>query len=126
VGLAWGWLSLSTANPPIQAPEKNSNYAYKEYIVLLSDGLNTQNRWSTSQSDIDARQRILCQNVKADNINPVTIFTIQVNIGNKDAKSKVLEDCATDGNFQMITVSGQTSQAFENILAQISKLRVAR
>jgi hypothetical protein len=94
--------------------------------VLLSDGLNTQNRWSTSQSSIDDRQEILCQNIKADTTNPVTIFTIQVNISNRDAKSQVLQDCATNGNFQMITSSSQTSDAFKNILTQISKLRVAK
>jgi len=37
-----------------------------------------------------------------------------------------LQDCATNGNFQMITDSNQTSDAFNNILTQISKLRVAR
>jgi ACT domain-containing protein len=126
VGLAWGWQSLSTTNGPIAAPAKASNYVYKDYIVLLSDGLNTQNRWSTSQSSIDDRQEILCQNIKADTTNPVTIFTIQVNISNRDAKSQVLQDCATNGNFQMITSSSQTSDAFKNILTQISKLRVAK
>jgi hypothetical protein len=126
VGLAWGWLSLDTVNPPIKAPGKDSNYVYKNYIVLLSDGLNTQNRWSTSQSAIDDRQEILCQNVKKDTVNNPTIFTIQVNIGNRDPKSQVLEDCATSGNFQMITATSQTAQAFENILAQISRLRVAK
>jgi ACT domain-containing protein len=124
--LAWGWQSLSTTNGPIAAPAKASNYVYKDYIVLLSDGLNTQNRWSTSQSSIDDRQEILCQNIKADTTNPVTIFTIQVNISNRDAKSQVLQDCATNGNFQMITSSSQTSDAFKNILTQISKLRVAK
>ncbi|MBW7969086.1 pilus assembly protein TadG-related protein [Bradyrhizobium sp. BR 10289] len=126
VGLAWGWQSLSTTNGPIAAPAKASNYVYKDYIVLLSDGLNTQNRWSTSQSSIDNRQEILCRNIKADTANPVTIFTIQVNINNQDAKSQVLQDCATNGNFQMITSSTQTSDAFKNILTQISKLRVAK
>jgi Flp pilus assembly protein TadG len=126
VGLAWGWLSLDTVNPPIKAPPKDSNYVYKNYIVLLSDGLNTQNRWSTSQSAIDARQEILCQNLKNDTVNNPTVFTIQVNIGNKDAKSQVLQDCASTGNFQMVTATSQTAQAFQNILAQISKLRVAK
>lgn len=126
VGLAWGWQSLSTTNPPIAAPAKASTYVYKDYIVLLSDGLNTQNRWSTSQSSIDARQEILCQNIKADTTNPVTIFTIQVNINNKDPKSQVLQDCATNGYFQMITSSSQTSDAFKNILTQISRLRIAK
>jgi Flp pilus assembly protein TadG len=126
VGLAWGWQSLSTTNPPIAAPPKDSTSAYKDYIVLLSDGLNTQNRWSTTDTDIDARQKILCDNIKADRTNPVTVFTIQVNIKNADPKSKVLQYCATDGNFQMITSADQTSDAFNNVLTQISKLRVLK
>jgi Flp pilus assembly protein TadG len=127
VGLAWGWQSLSTENDPIKAPPKDANYVYKDYIVLLSDGLNTQNRWSSSQSNIDARQKILCQNIKNDKVNPVTVFTIQVNINSADAQSQVLKECATpDGSFQMITSATQTSDAFKNILTQISKLRVAK
>jgi hypothetical protein len=88
--------------------------------------LNTQNRWSTSQSSIDTRQELLCSNIKGDTTNPVTVFTIQVNINNGDPKSQVLQDCATNGNFQMITSSSQTADAFNNILTQISKLRVAK
>ncbi|HKS20643.1 MAG TPA: TadE/TadG family type IV pilus assembly protein [Bradyrhizobium sp.] len=127
VGLAWGWQSLSTDNGPIQAPPKDATYAYKDYIVLLSDGLNTQNRWSASQSSIDARQQILCQNIKNDKLHPITVFTIQVNINNADGQSQVLKDCATpDGSFQMITSATQTSGAFKSILTQISKLRVAK
>lgn len=127
VGMAWGWQSLSTTNGPIAAPTKASNYIYKDYIVLLSDGMNTQNRWSTSQTSIDTRQEKLCANVAGDKTNPITVFTIQVNIDNADPKSQVLQDCATkDGSFQMITSSSQTSDAFKNILTQISKLRVAK
>ena len=127
VGLAWGWQSLSTTNPPIPAKAKDATSVYKDYIVLLSDGLNTQNRWSTTDTDIDARQKILCQNIKGDKTNPVTVFTIQVNINNKDPESQVLKNCATpDGGSQMITSASQTSDAFKTILTQISKLRVAK
>jgi Flp pilus assembly protein TadG len=127
VGLAWGWQSLSTVNDPIKAPPKDANYVYKDYIVLLSDGLNTQNRWSSSTSSIDARQKIQCQNIRNDKLNPVTVFTIQVNINNADPQSQVLKDCATpDGSFQMITNVDQTSDAFKNVLTQISKLRVMK
>jgi hypothetical protein len=127
VGMAWGWQSLSTENNPIKAPPKDANYVYKDYIVLLSDGLNTQNRWSASETSIDARQKILCQNIKNDKVNPVTVFTIQVNINSKDAESQVLKECATpDGSFQMITNSNETSGAFKNILTQISRLRVSK
>jgi hypothetical protein len=127
VGIAWGWQSLSTDNDPLKAPAKDANYVYKDYIVVLSDGLNTQNRWSSSQSSIDARQKILCQNIKNDKQRPVTVFTIQVNINNADAQSQVLKECATpDGSFQMITNANQTSDAFKNVLTQISKLRVMK
>ena len=45
IGLAWGWLTLGTG-APFSAPAKDTaNYTYKEAIVLLSDGLNTENRW---------------------------------------------------------------------------------
>lgn len=126
VGMAWGWQSLSTTNGPIAAPAKDSNYQYKDYIVLLSDGLNTQDRWSTTASDIDARQELLCANVKGDAQNPVTVFTIQVNINNQDPKSQVLQDCASNGDFQMITSASQTATAFQNILTEISRLRVSK
>src|SRR5262249_13217010 len=126
IGMAWGWQSLSTTNGPIAAPAKSSNYVYKDYVVLLSDGLNTQNRWSTTQSTIDARQELLCANVKRDTANPVPVFTIQVNITNGDAQSQVLLDCASNGNFQMITSASQTADAFQNILTQIPRLRVSK
>jgi hypothetical protein len=136
IGLAWGWQSLSTTNGPIQAPAKDSTHIYQDYLVLLSDGLNTQDRWpaygnGSTQSTcspgnvlcIDARQEALCQAAKTAN---VTIFTIQVNIGSKDPTSKVLQDCASNGNFQMITSATQTAGAFQNILTQISQLRIAK
>ena len=127
IGMAWGWQSLSTINGPIAAPAKDSNFVYKDYIVLLSDGMNTQNRTTTTQSVIDARQAILCQNVKGDTANPVTVFTIQVNINKGDSTSQVLKDCATNtGYFQEITSSTQTAGAFQNIITEISKLRVAK
>ena len=123
VGLAWGWQSLNTTNGPIMAPAKDSTHIYQDYIVLLSDGLNTQNRWYTNASSIDARQELLCQNVKDSGVK---IFTIQVNINSQDPMSQVLQDCASDGNFQMITSATQTADAFQNILTQISQLRIAK
>jgi hypothetical protein len=129
IGLAWGWQSLSTTNGPIAAPGKESAYVYQDYVVLLSDGLNTQNRWYTSASSIDTRQALLCQKVKDSG---VTIFTIQVNVGSKDPISTVLQSCAgskddkSSNNFQMITQPNQTADAFQNILTQISQLRIAK
>jgi hypothetical protein len=43
-------------------------YQYQQIIILLTDGLNTQDRWYTSQSSIDARQQLTCNNINAAGI----------------------------------------------------------
>lgn len=136
VGLFWGWQTLNTTNDPFKAPAKDPNWVYKDYIVLLSDGLNTQDRWYSCPgtgacSTIDGRQELLCKNIKdpaQNGGNQITVFSIQVNISSKDPTSKVLQDCATPGAgyFQMITQSSQTADAFNNVLATIAKLRISQ
>jgi hypothetical protein len=123
IGLAWGWLTLGTG-VPFNAPAKDTNnYTYKEAIVLLSDGLNTQNRWYTSASSIDARQKILCANAKAANI---TIYTVQVDTGG-DGQSAVLKECASGSDkYFHITDPNQTLSVFNSIGQSLAKLRVFR
>ena len=121
IGLAWGWLTLGTG-VPFSAPAKDTaNYTYKEAIVLLSDGLNTQNRWYTSASSIDGRQKILCANAKAANI---TIYTVQVDTGG-DGESSVLKQCASGSDkYFHITDPNQTLSVFNSIGQSLAKLRV--
>ncbi|EJN14310.1 Flp pilus assembly protein TadG [Bradyrhizobium sp. YR681] len=122
IGLAWGWMTLSTGDP-MNAPAKDTNYTYKDAIVLLSDGLNTQNRWYSNASQIDARQKKLCDNAKAANI---TIYTVQVNTGS-DPTSSVLQYCASGTDkFYLVTSADQTVSVFKDIGTSLSKLRVAR
>jgi hypothetical protein len=122
IGLAWGWMTLS-AGDPMNAPAKDPNYTYKDAIVLLSDGLNTQNRWYSNAWQIDARQKKLCDNAKAANI---TIYTVQVNTGS-DPTSSVLQYCASGTDkFYLVTKADQTVSVFKDIGTSLSKLRVAR
>ena len=122
IGLAWGWMTL-TSGAPFNPPAKDSNYTNKDVIVLLSDGLNTQNRWYTNASQIDARQKILCDNAKAANI---TLYTIQVNTGG-DPTSGVLQYCASGADkFYLVTSASQTMTVFNSIGTSLSKLRVAK
>jgi Flp pilus assembly protein TadG len=122
IGLAWGWMTLGQGLP-FNAPAKDSNYTYKEAIVLLSDGLNTQNRYSTTASQIDARQAILCSNAKAAGI---IIYTVQVNTGG-DPTSTVLQNCASgQDKFFLVTSASQTLTVFNSIGTSLSKLRVAK
>jgi Flp pilus assembly protein TadG len=122
IGLAWGWMTLGQG-APFNAPAKDPNYTYKEAIVLLSDGLNTQNRWYSNASQIDARQKILCDNAKAAGI---VIYTVQVNTGG-DATSGVLQYCASgQDKFFLVTSASQTMTVFNSIGTSLSKLRVAK
>jgi hypothetical protein len=122
IGMAWAWMTL-TQSDPYNAPAKDPNYTYKDAIVLLSDGLNTQNRWYGNAAQIDARQKILCDNAKSAGI---TVYTVQVNTGG-DATSAVLQYCASGPqNFYMVTSASQTAAVFSSIGTSLSKLRVAR
>jgi Flp pilus assembly protein TadG len=79
IGLAWGWLTLGVGVVPFNAPAKDTaNYTYKDAIVLLSDGLNTQNRWYNDAASIDARQKKMCDAAKLPP-NNIIIYTVQVN-----------------------------------------------
>jgi Flp pilus assembly protein TadG len=122
IGLAWGWQSLAQT-APLNAPAKDSNYTYKDAIVILSDGLNTEDRWYVDAASIDARQRVLCDNAKAAQI---TIYTVQVNTGG-DPTSAVLQYCASSADkFFLVTSANQTLSVFNSIGTSLSKLHVAR
>jgi len=121
IGLAWAWQSLTAA--PFTIPAKDPTYQYSDVIILMSDGLNTQNRWTTNESTIDARQATMCTNVKAAGI---TLYTIHVNTDG-DPTSTVLRNCASDNSkFYTVTSSGQISAVFTQIGTNLSKLRIAK
>jgi Flp pilus assembly protein TadG len=126
IGLHWGWMSL-TQSAPLNAPALDSSYKYVQAIILLSDGLNTEDRWygdGTSWSaQVDARQQILCDNIKAAGI---TIYSIQVNTSG-DPQSSVLAYCASgSGNFFYLTSADQVLSTFSTIGAQLTKLRISK
>jgi Flp pilus assembly protein TadG len=123
IGLAWGWLTLGTG-APFNAPAKDAaNYTYKEAIILLSDGMNTQNRFTSNTSQIDARQKILCDNAKQAG---VTIYTVHVNTGG-DPTSSVLKYCASGADkFFEVKQANQTLSVFNSIGQSLAKLRIAK
>jgi hypothetical protein len=126
IGLVWAWLSL-VGGGPLTAPAKDSNYQYQDVIILMSDGLNTQDRWYTNQNQIDNRMSDsagngTCANIKAAGI---TIYTIQVNTGG-DPMSTLLKNCASSTDkFWMVTASSGLGTVFNQIGTNLTKLRVA-
>ena len=144
VGLAWGWQTLLT-NSPVPAPAETGITTYNRVIILLSDGLNTEDRWpdygngstqTTSGSGqfpglIDARQKLLCDNLKnardSKGNSMYTVYTIQVNTSSPaDPTSTILQYCASSPDkFYMLTSSTQIVTTFRSIGIALSQLRVA-
>jgi Flp pilus assembly protein TadG len=122
IGLSWGWFSL-VGGGPFSVPAMDANYTYKQVIILLTDGLNTQDRWYTDQASIDARETMTCANVKAAGI---TLYTIQVNTGG-DPTSTLLRNCASDpSKFFLLTSASAIVTTFASIGTELSNLRVTK
>ena len=135
IGLVWGWQSL-VGGGGLTAPAKDSNYQYTDVIVLMSDGLNTENRWSSNQTTIDKRMLDTsnngagtCANIKNSN---VTLYTIQVNTGG-DPLSTIMQNCAggpdkfsDPSKFYMVTNSSGLGTVFNAIGTNLTQLRVAK
>jgi hypothetical protein len=113
-------------------------------IILLSDGLNTEDRWpengngSTQKNGaIDARQQLLCENLRnardASGNAMYTIYTIQVDTSTPpDPTSSILQSCASSNGrqdsskFFLLTSANQIVTTFNTIGTALSELRVAR
>jgi Flp pilus assembly protein TadG len=146
IGMAWAWQTLIPSSP-VPAPAEVANTTYNRVIIILSDGLNTEDRWpangdgSTQNTGsgnsqfpglIDYRQKILCDNLKSatdSQGNPMyTIYTIQVDTSTPaDPTSTILQYCASSPDkFYMLTSSSQIVTTFNAIGTALSKLRVAQ
>jgi hypothetical protein len=105
-------------NAPAQDP------TVQNVIVLLSDGLNTQDRWhgdgSNTDATVDTRMALACANAKAAN---VTIYTVLVMSGN----SAILSACASDpSKYFSLNTAGAIVTAFNTIGTQLANLHLSR
>jgi hypothetical protein len=129
IGLAHAWMSLVGGGPYPAPPVEESGYTYKKVIILLTDGLNTEDRWYTNQSQIDAREKMTCDNINAAKIE---LYTIQVNTGG-DPTSTLLKNCAgspgkypDSDKFFLLTSANQIVATFQQIGTKLSNLRISQ
>lgn len=121
IGFVWGWQSLTDGDPlnPGSLPKDT-----QQVIILLSDGLNTQNRWTTDQSSIDAREKLACDNAKAAG---VTICTVFVDLNGTQGSSTALQYCASSASkYFDLTNASSIIATFQDIGTQITHLRVSQ
>lgn len=117
IGLAHAWQTLAP-NAPWNAPAPATDL--DKVIVLLTDGDNTQNRWSSSQSSIDSRTQKVCDNIKAQNIR---IYTVRVIDGN----ATLLKNCATNPNmYYDVDQASDLNNVFSSIAQNLANLRISK
>ena len=117
IGLAWGFQMLSPV-APFNAPAPAEDL--DKVIILMTDGDNTQNRWSTSNSVIDARTQKACDNVKAAGIKLYTVRVI-------DGDATLLKGCATKpAMYYDVQQAIQLNSVFGSIAQNLANLRITQ
>ncbi len=128
IGMAHGWQTL-TDSPPYSPGAVPANTS--RYIIILSDGHNTKNRWwgngsSTGTSDtdlIDDRMDEVCAAAKADGI---TVYSIFLNISSS-GNSAPLQNCASDSTkYFALTSTSAVVTTFQQIGQSITNVRVSK
>jgi von Willebrand factor type A domain/Putative Flp pilus-assembly TadE/G-like len=115
IGLQMAWQTLSIG-APFNAPPPATNL--DKVIILLTDGENTQNRWTTSKSSINARTEAACTNAKAANIRLYTVRVI-------DGDATLLKNCATKPSmYYDVQQASQLNAAFGAIADNLANLRI--
>jgi Flp pilus assembly protein TadG len=117
IGLQMAFQTLSPV-APFNASATQTDL--DKVIILLTDGQNTENRWSTNQTTIDARTTLACNNVKAANIK---LYTIRVIDGN----ANLLKACATKADmYYDVQQASQLSAVFSTIAQNLANLRLSK
>jgi Mg-chelatase subunit ChlD len=117
IGMALAWQTLSPVAPYNAA---TPHVDIDKVVILLTDGQNTQNRWSSSTSTIDKRSEKACDNAKADGIK---IYTIRVIEGN----ASLLRDCATSPTMYFdVQDASELDNVFTTIGNSLANLRLAQ
>jgi Flp pilus assembly protein TadG len=117
IGLVWAWHSLTGSGPLTEGAAASTDL--NKIIILMTDGDNTQNRWSSNEADINARTALACTNIKNSGIQ---IYSIRVIDGN----STLLRNCASDPSmYYDVQNASQLTAVFNSIGSTLAKLHLS-
>jgi Flp pilus assembly protein TadG len=118
IGTMWAWHALTPNEPFTEGKPVRPDV--EKVIVLLTDGLNTQNRFTTVPSQIDARTAAVCDNIKKANIK---MFVVRVIEGN----AALLSGCASAPNmYYDVQVASQLKDVFASIATSLIGARLSK
>ncbi len=116
IGVSWGMNMLMPGQPMSNAIPDEPNL--NRFMILLTDGDNTENRANGSAAAINARASLACTNAKAQGI---TIYSIRVIEGNKS----LLQDCSSGpGYYYEVASAAQIDDVFKTIAGRIGSIRL--
>ena len=121
IGLDWGFQMVSPAGTlPFSQGAAYNTANLTKYVIILTDGDNTQNRFGDSQTVIDERTTLACTNIKAKGI---MIYSIRVINGN----ANLLRNCATDPSMYFeVSDAAELAGVFNAIGSTIANLHLAK
>jgi len=125
IGLVWAWHALTNTQPFTQASDPQPDL--DKVIILLTDGTNTQNRFTKTTSLIDQRTELVCANLKntAATLPPngIKVYTVRVIDGN----ATLLKDCASRPEYYYdVQQADQLIAVFSSIAQNLANLRIAQ
>jgi len=122
VGLAAGFALLTPdlgaglvtgARPPARLIRK--------HLIFLTDGDNTQNRWTTDGGLVDQRAAQICTEIKQSSLN-ITLHTIHF----VDGDATLLRNCATTPDrYHFVAAPADLNGVFDEIAAEMLSLRLS-
>ncbi len=116
IGVSWGMNMLMPGQPMSNAIPAEPNLS--RFMILLTDGDNTESRQHGSRAAIDARARLACTEAKAQGI---TIYSVRVIEGNKS----LLQDCSSGpGYYYEVSSAAQIDDVFTAIAGRIGSIRL--
>ena len=119
IGANWGMATL-TPGVPFSGAKAFNTPRLSKYMILLTDGENTQNRFTSSASAIDDRTKLACQTAKDAGIK---VYTVRVIDGN----ATLLKNCATTTSmYYEVSSASQLTPVFQQIAREISQIRLTQ
>jgi hypothetical protein len=131
IGARFGMATLSPTDVFGPGPAPMGDVNTDKYLIVLTDGDNTQNRYvngcssNGATADIDAKTRAMCADIKAKATRPgtpdVRVFTVRVINGSR----ALLRDCATNASmYKEVNDASQIDAVFKDIIKEITALRL--
>ena len=118
IGATWGTNMLTPGLPMSTAATPDPERPLRRFMILLTDGDNTENRQTGNQNDINARARLACTAAKAQGI---TVYSVRVIEGNRN----LLQECASGpGFYYEVSNASQLAPVFQSIAGQIGAIRL--